>query len=668
MIRVLRRTFGVGWLGGAAGLAAFVLDELLAFVTLGYPVPPAPRNAAAYATLGALAALVVDAGRGLLRRPPAPRFQVFAGAVALLYAAAVAERLQFLLVPHAAGPVALAAAVAGAAVGGGFWLVLVSSVLAGRRTAAVPPAAMLFASFGVALGLAVNRNAVTRPLEPAALAADAAVLAATLALAWGAPRAVCLLGPRRAAIVAGGGLAVALAAVGAPSLSSPRPAKPRHPHLLLAVVDTLRLDVFRSVVDETAEGRAFRQALGNAAWFDNALATAPWTAPSVASIMTGLYPAEHGFGHAADASLKTFLKPMPGSVASLAEHLSERGYRTEAVVTNPVLHPVTGIGRGFARFETLESTAGMLPLTTLLVRAGVLTHGIYQDATAVRRRLRHRLAAAAGDPRPVFFWIHLMDPHTPLHSHPELAADPGAASLSGDERLYREETRYALAELARMLELVRARGTWDDTVFVLVSDHGEMFASDGHSVRLPGHGAWTTGHGNALYGEQVRVPLVVRPAGGLPEERRVDALVSLVDLHDTLADLLGLDLPRLGGDRVSLAPWLAPELAADPPRRRWALMAVETAHAVAPQRGLRTDSLKLIHFPHGELPDELYDLAADPAERHNLAGEEAERRRAARRLLERSRSRLRPAAASGERPRELDAETRKRLEALGYLR
>ncbi len=86
----------------------------------------------------------------------------------------------------------------------------------------------------------------------------------------------------------------------------------------------------------------------------------------------------------------------------------------------------------------------------------------------------------------------------------------------------------------------------------------------------------------------------------------------------------------------------------------------------APQRGLRTSSFKLIQFPNGELPDELYAVDADPKEQRDLAGEEPERLAEARELLELSWSRL-AAGAAEARPVEIDEETRRRLEALGYV-
>ncbi len=658
--KILRRSARTLAAGGLAGCCALAADQLLAVLTLGFPVPLTPRYGLAYAALGAAGAAACAAGAALLRRR-ADGWTLFALAAAAVYAPAIFERVHHAF-GHRLGPVLAVLAAMLAVAGYGLWIGAMGWI-AGARARSLAPG---LGAAAAAAGLAINRNLVDYPLEPAALAADAAVLATALALVWLARAA----GPRRALAATAAVVLGAAVVTTAGRWQTPEAIDgiDRAPNLVLVVLDTLRQDVFQEVVSQTEEGQAFQRAMDGAAWFSHAIASSPWTVPSVGSIMTGLYPREHGFQAAPVKEPSRPLTPLAESVPTLAQELQRQGYWTEAIGTNPLLQPISGIDRGFERYEILSGPTVKLPPMTALARFGWLRRDYYQQASSVRRRLRQRLAPMTASGRPVFLWLHLMDPHSPLKRHRGLAPDPEAPELDGRLRLYRDETRYTLRELTRMLELLRAHDLWQDTVLVVVSDHGEMFPADGHDAGVTTLGGNTPklyGHGHAMYGELVRVPLVIRPPGGLGADRQVEALTSHVDLYDTILDLLGAGGPRPGGDRVSLVPWLRAESPGpESPARGHALIG---ANQHGPrQRALRWGPVKLIEYPGDRRrASELYLLDSDPGERHDAAASEADRLAAARRLLERSWSQLgEPPEAE---PAELDAETLERLKALGYV-
>lgn len=645
--------------GALAGLAALAVDALAARWTLGYWLPLGWRHGAAYAALGAVLAAVITVGaRGIRRRPLSGGWTLFSSTAAAIYVLAIVERVHLALAHHSQ---AAAFAAAGVAVLGYVaWIVVLRRVAAAAGNLAIATGAL-----AAAAGLAINRNLVSYPLEAAALAADAAVLAGSLIVA----AAARVAGTRRAvtALAAVTVLVVLVARIGRTPRGATASREVRPPHLILVVVDTLRQDVFRSVVDTTDEGRAFRRAASGSAWFSQAIAASPWTVPSIGTIMTGFYPQEHGFDTSSIRDPSRPLTPLARSVPTLAEGLERLGYLTEAIGTNPLLQPVSGIARGFERYEILSGPTVKLPALTALSRLGWLRDVYYQPAGSVRHRLEQRLDRLAADGRPVFLWLHLLDPHAPLQVHRGLPPEPSPPGLEGREKLYRDEVRYALAELARMFDALRAHGLWDDSVLIVVSDHGEMFPSDGHDngvKTLIGKRPKLYGHGHALYGELVRVPLMIRPPGGLLEDRELDLLTSHADLHDTVVDLLGVDLPRIGRDRISLAPWLPRELPKKPPRgRRYALVG---ANQHGPeQRALRTPAFKLIDYPQGQRPSELYLLESDPGEQSDLAGRRARKLAKLQRRLESRFSRLREPPET--QATELDSETLKRLRALGYV-
>lgn len=661
------RSLGVGAL---AGLLSLALDELLCLLGRGfYLVPPAAVVAGAYAASGAAAAALLVTARYVRRAvrpspPPLPESTLQLGAltVALVYVPALAHRI-FQLAERG-GPLRATLLAAAAVAGYGLWLILLRRLTPPGRE----PLALVLGVLSVAGGLAASYHAAVL-FGATALAAYGAILLAALAVAGLRRR----LDARLLALAAGTVAAMALIALAAvrrgpsPRLAAPPAAGSQPPNLVLVILDALRLDVFQKVIAETPEGQAFHRELGDAAWFTNAIAAAPWTVPAVGSIMTGLYPPEHGMGSAPSGDLRHTIQALAETVPTLAEQLARRGYLTLAIGTNGYLGEFSGVDRGFAGYEILAEPRVQLPLGAALVRAGLLVPGTYLQADAVRRRLGQRLGEATAAGRPLFLWLHLMEPHEPLQRHPDLPPEAAAAQLPEGERLYRDETRFALRELSGMFELLRRHGLWQPTVLVVVSDHGEMFPSDGRDERVlkpRGRDIERFRHGHALYGELVRIPLVIRPPGGLPGgERRIDVLTSHVDLHDTVADLLGLDLPRIGRDRVSLAPWLADT----PPRGeaaagRGEVLISGVQHGLR-QRALRTPRFKLIEYLHR--PRELYLLETDPGERQDLADAPTELDRLHRRLEAFWSTLEEPAETEAS---EIDEITRRRLEALGYLR
>ena len=123
--------------------------------------------------------------------------------------------------------------------------------------------------------------------------------------------------------------------------------------IMLIVVDTLRSDVFNAVVQGTPEGKAFSQAMGEAYWAETAIAAASWTAPSMGSILTGRHPQAHGLELDPSSPLHRGLKRLSGSVPTLAEELSGRGYFTQAVVTNELRDLKHKLPNGFHKVDIL---------------------------------------------------------------------------------------------------------------------------------------------------------------------------------------------------------------------------------------------------------------------------------------------------------------------------
>jgi arylsulfatase A-like enzyme len=538
-------------------------------------------------------------------------------------------------------------------------IALVAVALARSSRSAI--AGIGLTGLAAAVGLAFNRNLVSQPTEPRALLADLALGLAGLGLAV----AVRRTGGARWGLIATSLIVVTITLRSLLPVPLPAPALPEDhsPNLILVVIDTLRQDVFQSVVEHTPEGAAFASRLDGAAWYSHAVAVAPWTPPSMASIFTGRYPREHGFRDLPLGTTSGF-HALATDVPTLAERLRDNGYYTYGISTNPVLHRDTGLLRGFAAYRHLLGATVKLPLLTALSRFVGLKQDYYQSARHVENHLE--LALDQDLPsidNPLFLWLHLMEPHHPLHSHRSLPPEPGEAHLTVEERNYRREVRTALSRLARMFDRLDQSGLWEDSLVIVVSDHGEMFPSDGHdngTTTLVGERPKVLGHGHALYEELVRVPLVIRPPRPFSGSRSVDDMVNHTDLWPMISLLLDVDLGAPRKAPGAAAPW--------PPRanRRGRPPTLLSALQHGPEQiGLRTSTHKLIHYPEQPSRDELYDLRLDPREGTDLAATKPQLLKRLRLRLEALWHELSPPHSSGDLVSGEDEKAR--LRALGYI-
>jgi len=252
----------------------------------------------------------------------------------------------------------------------------------------------------------------------------------------------------------------------------------------------------------------------------------------------------------------------------------------------------------------------------------------------------------------------LADLRTPEDSRLLLVtgAPPKVALL---ELAYERGVRDFDQVLGELLTGLRARADWPRTAMVVTADHGEAFFERGYG-----------NHARALFENELAIPLAARLPGVEPERGDSACQVGLVDLLPTLCDALELDCPAGDGQSLFHADGARPLVAEGVPG--------QPAH-----RAARSGRFKLIYEPAGPLgadlqrdaekgrthPYELFDLDADPGEQRDLLAE-PEPPADALRAFESLRAALDARAATGPAPVErapLDAESARRLEALGYL-
>lgn len=415
------------------------------------------------------------------------------------------------------------------------------------------------------------------------------------------------------------------------------PELPPFDNLVVIVIDTLRSDHLESYGYSRRTTPFLTRLAGEGIQLQGYSASS-WTRTSVATLLTGLYPQRHQTVTRADQ--------LPATAAYLPEILSGEGFHTAAYVANATVADRFGFARGYEHFRS---------------------HGGDKfDKPHARTVTDEGLALAAELPSRYYLYLHYLDPHDPYV--PEVpwggSADDERVQVDdvvqgrapkNAENLRRLRDQYDGAihemdrELERLLTTLAESGALDSTLVVVTADHGEEF-NEHRGLR----------HGLTLYEEVIRVPLILWSSSRLPSYRS-RARFHHVDFLPTVLEALGLASPGQLDGRSQWREVLADAVGRDDPEREY-LFALDLGASAAVS--LLAPPYKIIH-QRSAPTTLLYRLARDPAERENLAGEKEKRSALLRRLI-RAHNELSEQGAERETT-VLDLDTRRRLEALGYL-
>ena len=461
----------------------------------------------------------------------------------------------------------------------------------------------------------------------------------------------------------------------------------RRPNILLYVVCTLRPD-HTSLYGYAKETTPFLRKLGaSAVVFDDAQAQAPWTKPSVASLMTSLPAFAHGIANDTDT--------IPTGAATMAELLRGEGYMTASIIANPFAGRTSGLDRGFDYIMEYPVVQRH--------RSDAADRGT--DSAAINRAIvpwleRHR-------DEPYFLYVQSTDPHAPYRpptgfeskfSNPaetdqfnrdyaklrDVRAYGGGATVTQAEmrakginptvymrraiERYDGEIAHNDSSIESLLGKLGELGTVDNTLIIIASDHGEEFWEHGFGA-----------HGHSLYSELVHCVLLLWNPRLFPLPRRVGEPVQLIDVLPTVLELVGAKAPPAAQGQS-----LAPLLKGLPFRRNGAVIATKLALPRAKPRGgvpeNLTDSFtridkdwKLIYRSQAgraRLKEvELYDRRTDRADGDDIAARHPDvvgRLKAEMIQWIDAQAEVRKQLGPGGKST-LDRDTLERLRSLGYL-
>jgi arylsulfatase A-like enzyme len=402
--------------------------------------------------------------------------------------------------------------------------------------------------------------------------------------------------------------------------------------IVLLIIDTMRRDHLEAWGYERSTSPTLTRLANEGVRFADNIAQASWTKVSVPSILTSLYPSTHGIIDMPDR--------LPSSVTTMSEALREAGYATWQ----------TSSVQFSGKNSNLHQGVDVLHERTSI---GDLDH----SASKTARTYVDRFLEWAGDHAdvPFFAMIHAFDPHSPFEPYAPYDAlwgtTQGAAehergnglwvgrmndlptqvqmdSTDVDQELYLQHEkdwydgsiRAMDVEIARLMEGLEQLGLADETLFVLISDHGEEFLEHGHHF-----------HGNNAYGEMMNVPLIMHWPGVLPPGTVVEQTTESVDMMPTVLELAGITPPEAVQGQSLLPLIVDPDGVSDFGAIQRAAFSERVVAPAISFMGLPHDSYSIIldgwkliqnENQAEDWPEfELYDHVKDPINLNDVAGD-----------------------------------------------
>ncbi|NND69758.1 MAG: sulfatase-like hydrolase/transferase [Halioglobus sp.] len=408
-----------------------------------------------------------------------------------------------------------------------------------------------------------------------------------------------------------------------PAAAVPAPAPVREvvSNLLLICVDTVRADTFYSLGERRDDRLQAWQ--DDALVFHQAQSPAPWTVPALGSAFSGLWPIQHRAGQLPGATHVSVMLSRPGLMRKDTDTIAMAA-RNAGMATNVVsssgwtFEAINGVGinHGFSEFHKFApslETLGDVYWEPMVDKWEDMISAQEQDERAlnfvhfIEAHNWHLVTAAELDERIATFSAEQRADYRA--TAPERACADEASLMCRRYLVYAHAVGVLRDAVANMLDTLKSSGQLDNTAVVLFSDHGEEFndhIGDGREDSKYRQEVFF-GHGQSLYQEQLRVPLVVwHPS---EEGRAIDTPVSLVDIAPSAAHWLGLEL---------IAPDMAGELLHEQPGHGTAERVLYASNIgageiqVAARRG---DVKSIWYIPSDRTA--FYDLVQDPAELHS---------------------------------------------------
>ncbi len=304
----------------------------------------------------------------------------------------------------------------------------------------------------------------------------------------------------------------------------------KNPNIVFIIIDTLRADHTHMGNGDIKETPELNKIFENeSAFFGTSWSNAPWTLPSISSMITSKYPSEIGVIKRNSKIDEKFL--------TIAEVLKENGYSTHGVISHIFLKKKYGLAQGFDTYvEKIDSSDNNL--------LAITSPEVTSEALKIINK---------NTEKPFFMFLHYFDPHYRYIDHDSGSRYKGPflpekndaikAELIKNNRFtkddldyfrecYNSEIRFTDRFVEKVIIELKTKGLYENTLIVIVSDHGEEFGERG-----------TLGHGQSLFNEQTQVPFILK----LPEKNKKRLIkrkvFSNIDILPTILDAVEINIP-----------------------------------------------------------------------------------------------------------------------------
>jgi arylsulfatase A-like enzyme len=462
---------------------------------------------------------------------------------------------------------------------------------------------------------------------------------------------------------------------GAPRHGGAAELRSDYPNIVIFLIDAQRADRLGTYGYTRRPTSPRLDALGQeGVVFEEACSAAPWTLPSVASLMTSTFPCEHQTLNDRDRLGESF--------DTLTSRLKRLGYTILGLYSNPYAGPKFGVARDYDEMSQSKHNDGPKvakvldrhPHTPFFLyvhngephnpyEAPMHTDGFSDVSREIRTRVKDHSWAYRRLTRADFMAKQLLGATDNTSEQDEEIAELNTLWVEYNE-LYDTAVRQADGYVASVIDLLVDRGLWDNTLFIVLADHGEEMSE---------HGGWL--HDQSAYQELMHVPLIMRFPRGEYGGQRVRPVVSLVDVLPTIFEYLGESDLAEDARGESLLPLIRGEVSDDADEFVVPSIRINTKKYYKPWKESRGDINVVVR--RGDWKGiwnvetrvfELYDLGADPWEQEEISARNPEVALAMRVFAKLwYLGNKREAAERLQTVGEPDAETLGQLRSLGYV-
>jgi arylsulfatase A-like enzyme len=397
-----------------------------------------------------------------------------------------------------------------------------------------------------------------------------------------------------------------IAALGSPVIYPPREGKEKN--VILISLDTLRSDHLGIYGYSRKTSPRIDSFASDSIMFQNVTAQSNWTLTSHMSIFSSLYPYETGYQKGSTVHQATGLA---NEIKLMPEYLRDEGYKTGAITGGAFISEYFGFDRGLDFYHTVEKSFRPKSVKHDVLRKKSVSAGQWKDVSSAVDKAIEWIKESRNSK--FFLFLHTYEIHKP-YNHDLFLKELDIKSANLREKTiaeYDSGILYTDREIGRLIAWLKMNKLYDETIIIIISDHGENFDILDQE-KIPGF------HGETLYDCETQVPLIIGGAIATNKGIKIDNQASLVDILPTILDYLDIPVPdNIRG--ISLRMLIEKK---EKGERLSYSEAIYTADEKKALRSLKYKIIKNFINERNKLKTgfEFYKLAEDPGEKENIIG------------------------------------------------